>query len=83
MADWARALLPSGLSSAGLLALQAETSTSKTSPSRDASTLSKTPPFSTMSKRIQRSTPAVLQRDRTPINSHQLPPDHRLHKTAR
>ncbi|KAK6729418.1 hypothetical protein RB195_006459 [Necator americanus] len=42
-ADRAKAPIPSGLSSAGSLALQAKAPASKTSP-----TLSKTPPFSTL-----------------------------------
>ncbi|KAK6761282.1 hypothetical protein RB195_022369 [Necator americanus] len=44
-ADWARAPLRSGLSSAGSLASQAEIPTSKTNPGRDIPILSKTLPF--------------------------------------
>ncbi|KAK6732109.1 hypothetical protein RB195_016472 [Necator americanus] len=62
-ADWARAPLRSELSSAGLFTSHAEALTSKTSPGRETPTLSKTPPFSTLSKRIRRSTPTVLRRD--------------------
>ncbi|KAK6764693.1 hypothetical protein RB195_024861 [Necator americanus] len=58
-----RAPLPSGLSSTGSLASQAEARTLETTPGRDAPTLSKTPPFSKPSKRFRRSTSAVLRRD--------------------
>ncbi|KAK6740140.1 hypothetical protein RB195_008547 [Necator americanus] len=61
-ADWARAPLSSGLSSAGSLASRLEKPISKTSLSREAPTLSKSPPLSTLSKRIRRSTPTVLRR---------------------
>ncbi|KAK6756702.1 hypothetical protein RB195_014873 [Necator americanus] len=59
-ADWARAALASGLSSAGSLASQAETPTAKTSPGHDAPTQSKTASFSTLSNRKQASLASVI-----------------------
>ncbi|KAK6761283.1 hypothetical protein RB195_022369 [Necator americanus] len=60
-ADWARAPLRSGLSSAGSLASQAEIPTSKTNPGRDIPILSKTLPFLGVS--IQQSSVASRPSD--------------------
>ncbi|KAK6756771.1 hypothetical protein RB195_014914 [Necator americanus] len=62
-ADWAMAPLPSGLSSGGSLASQMEIPTSKTSPGLDASHTVEDSAILLQSRRIQRSTPAILRRD--------------------